>query len=205
MMSRMMTRAWLARLLYKEMLRFWKVGFQTVGAPVLTAVLYLMVFGHVLEDHVKVYGTVSYTAFLVPGPGDDERAAERVRQQLVVDHPEQDHGQPGVRAAHAAVALGLVLRLCGLVGRARAGGGRWACSLVTLVLRRRRFVGAAVDRWCSRFLGAAHAGHAGPDRRPVGRKVRPDGGVPELPHHADDLSVGRVLFDPFAAAVLADA
>ncbi len=40
-------------------LRFWKVGFQTVAAaPVLTALLYLMVFGHVLEDHVKVYGTV---------------------------------------------------------------------------------------------------------------------------------------------------
>jgi len=54
-------------LLYKEILRFWKVGLQTVGAPVLTALLYLMVFGHVLEDHVKVYGTVSYTAFLVPG------------------------------------------------------------------------------------------------------------------------------------------
>src|SRR5262245_18226229 len=54
-------------LLYKEVLRFWKVGFQTVGAPVLTAVLYLMVFGHVLEDHVKVYGSVSYTAFLIPG------------------------------------------------------------------------------------------------------------------------------------------
>ena len=54
-------------LLYKETLRFWKVGFQTVGAPILTAVLYLMVFGHVLEDHVKVYGQVSYTAFLVPG------------------------------------------------------------------------------------------------------------------------------------------
>ena len=54
-------------LLYKEVLRFWKVGLQTVGAPVLTAVLYLMVFGHVLEDHVKVYGSVSYTAFLIPG------------------------------------------------------------------------------------------------------------------------------------------
>ncbi|MDM0000470.1 ABC transporter permease [Variovorax sp. J22P240] len=54
-------------LLYKETLRFWKVGFQTVGAPVLTALLYLMVFGHVLEDHVKVHGTISYTAFLVPG------------------------------------------------------------------------------------------------------------------------------------------
>ncbi|MFM2120357.1 MAG: hypothetical protein RL722_1825 [Pseudomonadota bacterium] len=54
-------------LFYKEVLRFWKVSFQTVGAPVLTAVLYLMIFGHVLEDHVKVYDQVSYTAFLIPG------------------------------------------------------------------------------------------------------------------------------------------
>lgn len=54
-------------LFYKEVMRFWKVGFQTVGAPVLTAVLYLLIFGHVLEDHVKVYDQVSYTAFLVPG------------------------------------------------------------------------------------------------------------------------------------------
>lgn len=54
-------------LLYKEVLRFWKVGAQTIGAPVLTSVLYLMVFGHVLDRHVKVYDSVSYTAFLIPG------------------------------------------------------------------------------------------------------------------------------------------
>ncbi|MEO7106551.1 MAG: ABC transporter permease, partial [Rhodoferax sp.] len=54
-------------LLHKEVLRFWKVGFQTVAAPVLTSLLYLVIFGHVLEGHVKVYGTVQYTAFLVPG------------------------------------------------------------------------------------------------------------------------------------------
>ncbi len=54
-------------LLYKEVLRFWKVSFQTVAAPVLTAVLYLLIFGHVLENHVKVYDKISYTAFLVPG------------------------------------------------------------------------------------------------------------------------------------------
>jgi ABC-2 type transport system permease protein len=54
-------------LLYKETLRFWKVGFQTVGAPVLTAVMYMLIFGHVLEGQVKVYGTLNYTAFLVPG------------------------------------------------------------------------------------------------------------------------------------------
>jgi ABC-2 type transport system permease protein len=54
-------------LLHKEVLRFWKVGFQTVAAPVLTALLYLLIFGHVLEGHVKVYDSISYTAFLVPG------------------------------------------------------------------------------------------------------------------------------------------
>ena len=54
-------------LLYKELLRFWKVGFQTVAAPVLTSLLYLLIFSHVLEQHVKVYDNVSYTAFLVPG------------------------------------------------------------------------------------------------------------------------------------------
>ena len=54
-------------LLYKEVLRFWKVSFQTIAAPVLTAVLYLLIFGHVLEDHVKVYDRISYTAFLIPG------------------------------------------------------------------------------------------------------------------------------------------
>ncbi|MBS0442667.1 MAG: ABC transporter permease [Proteobacteria bacterium] len=54
-------------LLYKEVLRFWKVSFQTVAAPVLTAVLYLLIFGHVLEDHVKVYDRIGYTSFLIPG------------------------------------------------------------------------------------------------------------------------------------------
>ncbi len=51
----------------KEVKRFWRVSFQTVAAPVLTAILYLMIFGHVLEDHVKVYDSISYTAFLIPG------------------------------------------------------------------------------------------------------------------------------------------
>lgn len=54
-------------LLRKELSRFWKVGFQTVAAPVMTALLYLLVFAHVLEDRVRVYETVPYTAFLIPG------------------------------------------------------------------------------------------------------------------------------------------
>ena len=53
-------------LLYKEVLRFWKVGFQTIAAPVLTALLYLLIFGHVLEDSVRING-LGYAAFLIPG------------------------------------------------------------------------------------------------------------------------------------------
>ncbi len=54
-------------LLYKELLRFWKVATQTLTAPIVTAMLYLLIFGHVLEAHVQVFPGVSYTAFLVPG------------------------------------------------------------------------------------------------------------------------------------------
>ena len=54
-------------LLYKEVLRFWKVSFQTVAAPVLNALLFLLIFSHVLDRRVTVYGDVPYTAFLVPG------------------------------------------------------------------------------------------------------------------------------------------
>ena len=57
----------LPTLLYKEVLRFWKVSFQTVAAPVLTTLLYLLVFGHALAAHVQVFPGVSYVEFLIPG------------------------------------------------------------------------------------------------------------------------------------------
>ncbi len=56
-----------ATLLHKELVRFWKVAFQTVAAPVLTALLYLVVFAHTLEGRVRVFEDASYTAFLLPG------------------------------------------------------------------------------------------------------------------------------------------
>lgn len=66
-MSELVGSGWLT-LLQKELLRFWKVSFQTVAAPVLTALLYLLIFSHVLETRVSVFnGQVRYTAFLVPG------------------------------------------------------------------------------------------------------------------------------------------
>ena len=57
----------LSWLFWKELVRFGKVAFQTVLAPIMTALLYLLVFSHVLEGRVNVYEGVSYTAFLIPG------------------------------------------------------------------------------------------------------------------------------------------
>jgi len=54
-------------LLYKELLRFWKVGFQTILAPMVSTLLYLLVFFHVLDTHAEVYPDVAYTIFLIPG------------------------------------------------------------------------------------------------------------------------------------------
>jgi ABC-2 type transport system permease protein len=61
------SRSGFPTLLGKELLRFWKVSFQTIAAPVITALLYLVIFAQVLQDHVQVYGSVPYTAFLIPG------------------------------------------------------------------------------------------------------------------------------------------
>lgn len=54
-------------LLYKEVLRFWKVAFQTIAAPVLTAVLYLLIFAQALRGTAEPFPGVSYTQFLIPG------------------------------------------------------------------------------------------------------------------------------------------
>jgi ABC-2 type transport system permease protein len=56
-----------ATLFRKELLRFVKVGFQTIAAPVLTSMLYLLVFSQALERRVEVFEGVTYTSFLIPG------------------------------------------------------------------------------------------------------------------------------------------
>ncbi|MDO5102775.1 MAG: ABC transporter permease [Lautropia sp.] len=51
----------------KEVLRFWKVGLQTMGAPIVSALLYLLIFSHALRDRIDVYPGIDYASFLVPG------------------------------------------------------------------------------------------------------------------------------------------
>ena len=62
-----MYAAW--TLFLKEIRRFWKVGAQTVIAPVMTAFLYLIIFGHALSGRAPSLSDVDYNAFLVPGLG----------------------------------------------------------------------------------------------------------------------------------------
>ncbi|HEY0917471.1 MAG TPA: ABC transporter permease [Solimonas sp.] len=54
-------------LLKKEVMRFWSVLGQTVTAPVITALLYLLVFAQAMQGRASVDPGVSYTEFLLPG------------------------------------------------------------------------------------------------------------------------------------------
>jgi ABC-2 type transport system permease protein len=51
----------------KEVWRFMKVAVQTLFAPVLTVLLYLLVFASVLSERLEVYPNIDYSAFLIPG------------------------------------------------------------------------------------------------------------------------------------------
>ncbi len=57
----------LKTLLMKEMRRFWKVATQTLLAPLVSTLLYLLVFSQVLKGRGEVYAGVSYGTFLIPG------------------------------------------------------------------------------------------------------------------------------------------
>ncbi len=54
-------------LFHKELLRFWKVGLQSLLAPMVATLLYLLIFSHVLEEHAHAYPNVAYSVFLIPG------------------------------------------------------------------------------------------------------------------------------------------
>ena len=51
----------------KEVLRFWKVGFQTLAAPMVTALLYQLIFSHAVGKNMEALPNVTYNAFLIPG------------------------------------------------------------------------------------------------------------------------------------------
>lgn len=54
-------------LFIKEVWRFWKVATQTIVAPVINVLLYLIVFTSALSHQIETYPHISYTVFLLPG------------------------------------------------------------------------------------------------------------------------------------------
>jgi ABC-2 type transport system permease protein len=54
-------------LFIKEIRRFYSVVVQTVFAPVVATLLYLLVFGQVLNTQVEVFSGANYSQFLIPG------------------------------------------------------------------------------------------------------------------------------------------
>ncbi|MDX1352064.1 MAG: ABC transporter permease [Thiomicrorhabdus sp.] len=54
-------------LFVKEIRRFYSVVVQTVFAPVVSTLLYLLVFGQVIASQIETYSGLSYSQFLIPG------------------------------------------------------------------------------------------------------------------------------------------
>lgn len=51
----------------KEVRRFYSVSLQTVFAPVIATLLYLLIFGQVIDTNTAVFANVPYSQFLIPG------------------------------------------------------------------------------------------------------------------------------------------
>ena len=135
------------------MLRFWKVSFQTVAAPVLTALLYLLIFGHVLEDRVEVFDGVGYTASWCPG----------LVMMSVLQNAFANSSSSLIQSKITGNLVFVLLPplshwawFARLRRRRRSCAGWWsapACSLVTVWFAPLRFADAAVDRSRSRVAG----------------------------------------------------
>ncbi len=60
-------RASVVALLQKEVRRFLKVSIQTILAPMVSSLLFLVIFAFLLEGRLEPFPGVGYSAFLVPG------------------------------------------------------------------------------------------------------------------------------------------
>lgn len=51
----------------KEVRRFYSVAVQTIFAPVVSTLLFLLIFGQVLETRIDTFNGLTYSQFLIPG------------------------------------------------------------------------------------------------------------------------------------------
>ncbi|WP_201022830.1 ABC transporter permease [Thiomicrospira sp. WB1] len=65
----MIPLSWLGgwSLFVKEVRRFYSVAVQTVFAPVVASLLYLLIFGQVIDTRMEVFSGLDYSQFLIPG------------------------------------------------------------------------------------------------------------------------------------------
>lgn len=54
-------------LFVKEVRRFYSVAIQTIFAPVVSSLLYLLIFGQVIDTKIEVFSGLTYSEFLIPG------------------------------------------------------------------------------------------------------------------------------------------
>src|SRR3989338_4671883 len=52
---------------WREIKRSLKVPFQMVGTPIITTLLYFLVFGYAIGNRVGTLGNLSYSEFIMPG------------------------------------------------------------------------------------------------------------------------------------------
>ncbi len=188
-------------LFYKELLRFWRVGFQTVAAPILTSLLYLLIFAHALEGRVKIYDNISYSAFLVPGlvmmsvlQNAFANSSSSLIQSKVTGNivfmllPPISYLEFFGAYVLASVTRGIVVGLGVLVVTV------WFVDLT--VEAPPLDIGV-----CTVWQRDSRC--AGTGCRHLGRQIRSARRISEFRHHAADFPVGRVLLDSFPAAFLA--
>ena len=101
----------LATLLYKELLRFWKVAFQTVAAPVLTTLLYLLIFSHVMQARVEKFPIFVLSA-LLPW---NFFAQSVTGGAMHVDVERPDSNAIEAAARGASDGMGLLLNICAML------------------------------------------------------------------------------------------
>ena len=189
-----------ATLFRKEITRFWKVSFQTVLAPVLTALLYLLIFSHVLEEHVQVYPGVRYTAFLVPGlammsllQNSFANSSSSLIQSKITGNiifvllPPLSHFEFYAAYVLASVVRGVmvgfgVFAITWIFVPVPVQSPLWVLSFALLGSGLLGTLGIIAGIWADKFDQLA---------------------VSELHHHPADVSVRRILFDTFVASILA--
>jgi ABC-2 type transport system permease protein len=162
-------------LFFKEILRFWKVATQTIAAPVVSAMLYLLIFGHVLDGRVQMLDGVSYTSFLVPG-------------LVMMSVLQNAFANSSSSLIQSKITGNLVFILLPPLSHVEILSAYVVASVV-----RGLAVGLGVFL-ITAWFAHLHPGDARRHRRHLGGKIRPAGRVPELFDHACNIFGRCVLF-----------